>query len=170
MEVRTYGLHLQTLDIRQHARVHAAAIAEISAHWQSAKSAQSLALPPALTRTDRRSPRHLPHHRRTQADLRAGVHPSVRHQRSDRAEDCSHVLWLARLGGVRVEAQRTKASHDSDPGLQPVPLFESIEDLQNAPAIMRKLWTSEPTSRCSNPGTAAKRSCSATPTPTRTAA
>ena len=33
MEVRTYGLHLQTLDIRQHARVHAAAIAEISA-WQ----------------------------------------------------------------------------------------------------------------------------------------
>ena len=30
IEVRTYGLHLQTLDIRQHARVHAAAIAEIS--------------------------------------------------------------------------------------------------------------------------------------------
>ena len=27
MEVRTYGLHLQTLDIRQHARVHAVAIA-----------------------------------------------------------------------------------------------------------------------------------------------
>jgi phosphoenolpyruvate carboxylase len=32
---------------------------------------------------------------------------------------------------------------EDDPGLQPVPLFESIEDLQNAPAIMRKLWTSE---------------------------
>src|SRR5438309_1676872 len=31
LEVRTYGLHLQTLDIRQHAKVHAAAIAEISA-------------------------------------------------------------------------------------------------------------------------------------------
>src|ERR1035441_1589498 len=30
LEVRTYGLHLQTLDIRQHARVHAAAIEEIS--------------------------------------------------------------------------------------------------------------------------------------------
>src|ERR1019366_1184847 len=29
LEVRTYGLHLQTLDIRQHARVHAAAIAEL---------------------------------------------------------------------------------------------------------------------------------------------
>src|SRR5580704_12968798 len=34
MEVRTYGLHLQTLDIRQHARVHAAAVEEISA-WQT---------------------------------------------------------------------------------------------------------------------------------------
>ncbi|HTC74592.1 MAG TPA: phosphoenolpyruvate carboxylase, partial [Edaphobacter sp.] len=29
------------------------------------------------------------------------------------------------------------------PGLQPVPLFESIEDLQNAPAIMRSLWASK---------------------------
>src|SRR5205807_10499634 len=48
MEVRTYELHLQTLDIRQHARVHAAAVAEISA-WQAATTSQSLALPPALT-------------------------------------------------------------------------------------------------------------------------
>jgi phosphoenolpyruvate carboxylase len=53
------------------------------------------------------------------------------------AEDVLHVLWLARLGGVRVEAS------GDDPGLQPVPLFESIEDLQNAPAIMHELWTSE---------------------------
>ena len=53
------------------------------------------------------------------------------------AEDVLHVLWLARLGGVRVEAT------GDDPGLQPVPLFESIEDLQNAPAIMRALWTSD---------------------------
>ena len=30
LEVRTYGLHLQTLDIRQHARVHAAAVAELA--------------------------------------------------------------------------------------------------------------------------------------------
>ena len=34
LEVRTYGFHLQTLDIRQHAKVHAKAVAEISA-WQS---------------------------------------------------------------------------------------------------------------------------------------
>jgi phosphoenolpyruvate carboxylase len=60
------------------------------------------------------------------------------------AEDVLHVLWLARLGGVRVEATPPGANNeDANPGLQPVPLFESIEDLQNAPAIMRKLWTSE---------------------------
>jgi phosphoenolpyruvate carboxylase len=53
------------------------------------------------------------------------------------AEDVLHVLWLARLGGVRLEAS------GDDPGLQPVPLFESIEDLQNAPAIMRELWKSD---------------------------
>src|SRR6185312_1506434 len=30
LEVRTYGLHLQTLDIRQHARIHSLAISEIA--------------------------------------------------------------------------------------------------------------------------------------------
>ena len=55
------------------------------------------------------------------------------------AEDVLNVLRLARLGGVKVEAD----AEANDPGLQPVPLFESIEDLQNAPAIMRELWTSE---------------------------
>ena len=31
----------------------------------------------------------------------------------------------------------------TDPGLMPVPLFESIEDLQNAPSICRELWSGE---------------------------
>src|SRR6202012_44036 len=48
IEVRTYGLHLQTLDIRQHARVHATAVAEISA-WKPVDSAQPLSLPSALS-------------------------------------------------------------------------------------------------------------------------
>jgi len=45
------------------------------------------------------------------------------------------VVRLARLGGVRVEGS------GRDPGLMPVPLFESIEDLRNAPAICRELWS-----------------------------
>jgi phosphoenolpyruvate carboxylase len=143
MEVRTYGLHLQTLDIRQHARVHAAAIAEISA-WQSASSSQSLSLPPALTEQTAEVLDTF----RTIAELKQTYAPeSIRQyviSGATSAEDVLHVLWLARLGGVRVEATPPGANNeDANPGLQPVPLFESIEDLQNAPAIMRKLWTSE---------------------------
>jgi phosphoenolpyruvate carboxylase len=136
MEVRTYGLHLQTLDIRQHARVHAAAIAEISA-WQPIKRSQPLALPSALGKQTAEVLDTF----RTIAELKQAYAPeSIRLyviSGATSAEDVLHVLWLARLGGVRVEA------NDDDPGLQPVPLFESIEDLQNAPAIMRELWTSE---------------------------
>jgi phosphoenolpyruvate carboxylase len=34
------------------------------------------------------------------------------------------------------------AARAGDPGLMPVPLFESIEDLRNAPVICRELWQS----------------------------
>src|ERR1700733_1132066 len=136
MEVRTYGLHLQTLDIRQHARVHSAAIAEISA-WQPVDSTQPLSLPPALSEQTAEVLDTF----RTIAELKRTYSPeSIRQyviSGATSAEDILHVLWLARLGGVTVEAV------GEDPGLQPVPLFESIEDLQNAPDIMRQLWTSE---------------------------
>jgi len=136
IEVRTYGLHLQTLDIRQHARVHAAAIAEISA-WRPVDSAQPLTLPAALSEQTAEVLDTF----RTIAELKRIHCPeSIRQyviSGATSAEDVLHVLWLARLGGVTVEA------NGEDPGLQPVPLFESIEDLQNAPAIMRELWTSE---------------------------
>jgi phosphoenolpyruvate carboxylase len=136
IEVRTYGLHLQTLDIRQHARVHAGAIAEISA-WQPTKSAQPLTLPSALSEQTTEVLNTF----RIIAELKRAYAPeSIRQyviSGATSAEDVLHVLWLGRLGGVRVEAS------GDDPGLQPVPLFESIEDLKNAPTIMRELWTSE---------------------------
>ena len=148
MEIRTYGLHLQTLDIRQHAKVHTAAIAELTA-FQPANSAPStpyplsptpsLHLPPALTPQTAEVLDTF----RTIAELKQTYAPeSIRQyviSGATGAEDVLNVLRLARLGGVKVEADK-KAN---DPGLQPVPLFESIEDLQNAPAIMRQLWTSE---------------------------
>ncbi len=48
-------------------------------------------------------------------------------------------MRLARLGGVKVEG--AGESLGLDPGLMPVPLFESIEDLRNAPAVCRELWS-----------------------------
>jgi phosphoenolpyruvate carboxylase len=53
------------------------------------------------------------------------------------AQDIFNCIRLARAAGVRLEA------HGADPGLMPVPLFESIEDLRNAAGVCRELWTSE---------------------------
>ena len=143
IEVRTYGLHLQTLDIRQHARIHAAAVAEVSA-WCPSNSPDSLNLPSSLSEQTAEVLDTF----RAIAELKQTYSPeSIRQyviSGASSAEDVLQVVWLARLGGVKVEA--TAPAMDGridDPGLQPVPLFESIEDLQNAPAIMRKLWTSD---------------------------
>ncbi len=142
LEVRTYGLHLQTLDIRQHARVHAAAIAEISQKSGAPPTdpTADLQLPPALTP---QTAEVLSTFRAIAELKRAYVPESLPRyviSGATSAEDVLHVVWLARLGGVRVEGSTDP--NDSDPGLQPVPLFESIEDLRNAPAIMRHLWSS----------------------------
>jgi phosphoenolpyruvate carboxylase len=146
IEVRTYGLHLQTLDIRQHAKVHAAAIAELSAATGCGESS----LPPAMTPQTAEVVDTF----RTIAELKQTYAPeSIRLyviSGATGAEDILNVLRLARLGGVRVEGPHASPAISpeavvtdySDPGLQPVPLFESIEDLQNAPAIMRQVWSS----------------------------
>ena len=134
IEARTCGLHLQTLDIRQHARVHAAAVAEISA-WQQKPDAE-LSLPPALTP---QSAECIETYRAIAALKREYSPEAIRNYVISGAscvEDMLAVVWLARLGGVTVEA------NGDDPGLMPAPLFESIEDLRNAPAICREVWTS----------------------------
>jgi phosphoenolpyruvate carboxylase len=168
LEARTYGLHLQALDIRQHARVHAAAIAELAQTpgkndvviLSEARSAESkdpcissesppsspdnLQLPPALTPQTREVLNTF----RAIAELKRVYVPEAlpRYIISGVtcAEDVLNVLWLARLAGVRVEGcgGPDGCPDSSDPGLQPVPLFESIDDLRNAPAVCRQLWTS----------------------------
>ncbi|MGI4828120.1 MAG: phosphoenolpyruvate carboxylase [Janthinobacterium lividum] len=137
LSVRTFGLHLHTLDIRQHARVHAMAVEEISA-WQVGNDA--LQLPAAPSEQTAEVLATL----REVAQLKAQEPGAVVQyviSGASAAEDAMRVLWLARMSGVRV--QGGEDAHGGDPGLQPVPLFESIEDLQRAPEISRELWTSE---------------------------
>ena len=52
-------------------------------------------------------------------------------------QDMLSLVWLMELEGIFVAARPEK----NDPGLMPVPLFESIEDLRNAASICRDLWS-----------------------------
>ncbi len=132
--VRTFGLHLHTLDIRQHARIHRKALEECSAWAPCLDPSREVSLPTEL------SPATLDvlETVRTIAEVKSGVSPETIRQYvisgAANAGDVTAVLWLTRLAGVDA------AGKDHDPGLMPVPLFESIEDLRNAPAVCRELW------------------------------
>ncbi len=124
-KVRTFGLQLYTLDIRQHARVHAHALKELGPELHD----------------DARSPetREVLDTFRAIAELKR-TYPaaSIRHYIISGAEtenDVMAVLRLAHAGGVNV------AGAADDPGLMPVPLFESIESLRGAAGVMRRLWS-----------------------------
>ncbi len=133
LQVRTFGLHLHTLDIRQHARVHAAALKEAISDTAAPE------LPGGLSPETARMLETL----RVVAEVKEGCSPeAIRHYVISGAasvEDVLAVVRLARLGGVRVEGAGRGQRYD--PGLMPVPLFESIEDLRNAPRVCRELWS-----------------------------
>lgn len=139
LQARTFGLHLQTLDVRQHARVHEAAVRELTA-WQNT-SEQTLTLPPPPTG---QTAEVLDTFRGIAAAKKNAPTAITQYVVSgaSSAQDALHVLWLARLGGVAVEGGQA-ANGERDPGLQPVLLFESIEDLRHAPDVCRELWSSE---------------------------
>jgi phosphoenolpyruvate carboxylase len=133
LQVRTFGLHLHTLDIRQHARIHAAALQEaindtIAPSLAGGLSAQTASVLETF---------------RVVAEVKQGCSPEAVRQYvisgASSVDDVLAVIRLARLGGVKVEGAGEGAG--IDPGLMPVPLFESIEDLRNAPAVCRELWS-----------------------------
>jgi phosphoenolpyruvate carboxylase len=133
LQVRTFGLHLHTLDIRQHARIHAAALQEaindtIAPSLAGGLSAQTASVLETF---------------RVVAEVKHGCSPEAVRQYvisgASSVEDVLAVIRLARLGGVTVEGAGEGGG--IDPGLMPVPLFESIEDLRNAPAVCRELWS-----------------------------
>lgn len=133
LQVRAFGLHLHTLDIRQHARVHAQALKEASAD----------AIAPELPGELSAETANVLETVRVVAEAKQGCSPEgIRHyviSGASSVEDVLAVVRLARLGGAKVEG----SDHGpvQDPGLMPVPLFESIEDLRQAPVVCRELWS-----------------------------
>jgi phosphoenolpyruvate carboxylase len=128
LQVRTFGLHLHTLDIRQHARVLATALQEAIADTMADSLPGGLSAETASVLETFR----------VVAEVKTGCSPEAIRQYvisgAATVEDVLTVVRLARLGGVQVEG------NGRDPGLMPVPLFESIEDLRQAPAVCRELW------------------------------
>jgi len=128
LQVRTFGLHLHALDIRQHAQVHAAALQEAIADTVAPSLPGGLSAETASVLETFR----------VVAEIKNGCSPEAIRQYvisgAATVEDVLAVIRLARLGGVQVEGS------GRDPGLMPVPLFESIDDLRRAPSICRELW------------------------------
>ncbi len=130
--LRTFGFHLHTLDIRQHAKAHKEALAE-------ARSAES-------ARTDPAAPvksvvaGDVMDTFRVIARLKKMYPPQAIClyviSGTESEKDIFEWLQLAKICGV----QPTAAV--DDPGLMPVPLFESIDSLREAGGIMHRVWTS----------------------------
>jgi phosphoenolpyruvate carboxylase len=162
-QVRTFGFHLQTLDIRQHARVHEAALEEIAAREINVRKIAEDSNPSdtKMRRSDLRAiaPALAPgapqrHGEDVVSPETRGVIETLKTVRELKqkypagsiqqyiisgAEDETDVLNLVRLVSL---CGLTLAASEHDPGLMPVPLFESIHSLRTAPDVMRRLWGS----------------------------
>jgi phosphoenolpyruvate carboxylase len=116
LKVRTFGFQLQTLDIRQHAKIH-----EQAEH------------------NDRGD--DVLHTLRTIAqEKQARGGDVIRQYVISGAESEEDVFTAARLAD---KAGVSMAATGGDPGLMPVPLFESIESLRRAADVMQLVWSNE---------------------------
>ena len=125
----TFGFHLSTLDIRQHARAHSEALR------LAADSSSSLPnLPNAATQQTSVIETFC-----KIAEVKKNYPPKAISRYivsgTESEEDIVAVMKLANLCGVQM------ACSGDDPGLMPVPLFESIESLRGAAKIMQRVWT-----------------------------
>ena len=131
--VETFGFHLHTLDIRQHAKFHSETIQALTA--QSAEDLTSTSENTRLVLDTMRAIAELKRRYPPEA-IRSYVISGA-----TSAQDVFNVVRLAVISGVQVEAK------EDDPGLMPVPLFESIQDLRACPSTCRELWSSKAYSR-----------------------
>jgi phosphoenolpyruvate carboxylase len=114
-QVATFGFHFHTLDIRQHARVHAIALRGLKGDREKTKDASDLL--DSLRTIGRLQQSYPPE--ALQSYIISGV---------TCADDVLSFKWLAELSAV-------------DPSrLQPVPLFESIDSLRESADICRQIW------------------------------
>ncbi len=134
-QLDTFGFHLHTLDIRQHAHVHAQAVDDLTT-GAALHGADSALPPPPAPETEM-----LLETLEAVGDLKRAYPPAALQtyiiSGATSAEDIKAVAWLCELSSVRVAGRPDVG----DPGLMPAPLFESIADLRSAADTCRQLWT-----------------------------
>ncbi|KAA0676626.1 phosphoenolpyruvate carboxylase [Roseomonas genomospecies 6] len=155
--VKTFGFHLAPIDLRQNSDVHQRTVAELLA--VAGRCADYAALPEderiALLAEEIQSPRplHSPYHayseetagelaiffaaRQLRETYGAAALPNSIISKTDGASDLLEVALLLKESGL------LRPSVEGAPalGLNIVPLFETIEDLRQAPATMERLFT-----------------------------
>lgn len=125
-QVQIFGLHLTTLDVRQHARVHS----------QTLKELDEVAPGVPLSANAERVLDSMRAIRKAKSEGPPEAIKSYVISGTEGAQDILTLLELGRRVGLSF------AGRGQDPGILPVPLFESIADLKNAPRECRALWTS----------------------------
>jgi phosphoenolpyruvate carboxylase len=130
-KVRTFGFHLHRLDIRQHSRALTQAVSDLaSAVVPREVGAREL---PAVSADTLETFRAIAELKKTHAPeaIRNFIVSDTQSE-----EDVLNVIRVAEVCSVSC------AASERDPGLQPVPLFESIASLREAAAVMKRLWDS----------------------------
>src|SRR5580693_8730485 len=131
--VQTFGFNLHALDIRQHSRILSESLTELAAAASgsiNAPGGRGVSERSRETMDTFQTMAHLKQHY-PPASIRTFI---VSNTQSE--QDIFNVVRLAAVLGVRV------GRNGDDPGLMPVPLFESIEALRSSADIMRRVWTS----------------------------
>ncbi|MGA2695985.1 MAG: phosphoenolpyruvate carboxylase [Terriglobales bacterium] len=129
-KVPTFGFHLSTLDIRQHAQAHSKLLGELS------EASLLTAQLPATLHSDSRD---ILDTFENVAQLKKIYPPQAIRayiiSGAENEDDIFAVVRIASICGVQI------AASDNDPGLMPVPLFESIGALRRAAKIMSRVWS-----------------------------
>src|SRR5271155_2688712 len=127
--IETFGFSLYALDIRQHSRVLSESLHELAG-----------AASGSLAREVSQDVRENVNTFQTLAHLKQNYPPgSIRNfivSNTQTEQDIFNVIRLAAVCGLSIGSQ------GHDPGLMPVPLFESIEALRSSAQVMRRLWSS----------------------------
>ena len=178
-QVRTFGFHLHVLDIRQHARLHAEVLREISEKKIDVNKIAAAKVEfrnRKLRKTELRNtgPAVAPGVALAEDSQGASsqtmdlietfraiwqlkqIYPaeSIRQyiiSGAESEEDVLNLLRIAKACGMNLAGCGSdpflndpagSPRNSGDPGLMPVPLFESIESLRSAGGVMGRLWRS----------------------------